>query len=273
MRSKKLVVYSCLTGGYDYIRPVICDNDIDFIMFTDTEEQDWPENTGWTFRKVNNSFADTPHMLNRYYKLHPHIVVPEYETSFYIDTNIQILNTASLKERNKELTDSNIYIAASKHPDRKCIYEECKAVVKFNKIKKKEAQSHKAFLISEGYPKDNGLFENNLIWRKNHDGNATLLMNKWWDILNQEGLSKRDQLSFVYVLWKLGLKCEKLFGEKTCTRNHSSFKIIGGHKIKSDVKTFKDIRKYIIQVRFKKDVKIIRLFGIYFLNKKKKFEM
>jgi len=238
-------------------------------MFTDTEENVWPENTGWIFKKVNKSFADTPHMLNRYYKLHPHIVVPEYDTSFYIDTNIQILNAVSLKNRNSELADSSAFIAASKHPSRKCIYEECEAVVKFNKIKKIEAQKHKNFLIKEGYPEDNGLFENNLIWRKNHDSDTILLMDKWWSILNQDGLSKRDQLSFVYVLWKLGLQCEKLFGEDTCTRNHSSFKIIGGHKVKENISSFKKIRKFIIQIRFKKNVKIIRLFGIYLLNKQK----
>jgi len=270
MISHKLVVYSCLTGGYDEIRQVVNDIDIDFIMFTDLNENEWPKDTGWTFRKVDNSLASTPHLLNRYYKMHPHIIVPEYKTSFYIDTNIQILKTDALKERNKTLTESNAFIAISNHPDRKCIYEECKAVVKFNKIKKIDAYKHKQYLINEGYPKNNGLFENNLIWRNNHNENTILLMNEWWLIVNKEGLSKRDQLSFVYVLWKLGMECVQLFGEKTCTRNHPEFKIKGGHKVKSNIVGFKEIRKTIIQIRLQKDIKIIRLFGIYLLNKNTK---
>jgi hypothetical protein len=268
MESQKLVVYSCLTGGYDDIRSVVKDIDIDFIMFTDINEDEWPKNTGWTFRKVDESLASTPHLLNRYYKMHPHVVVSEYESSFYIDTNIQILKTDALKTLNKKLTESDSFIAISTHPDRKCIYEECKAVVKFNKIRKADAKKHKEFLIENGYPKNNGLFENNLIWRKSHNKNTILLMKEWWATINKEGLSKRDQLSFVYVLWKLEMKCESLFGEKNCTRNHPDLKIIGGHKVKSNIMTFKDIRKSIIQIRLKKDVKIIRLFGVYLLNKK-----
>lgn len=271
MESQKLVIYSCLTGGYDDIRSVVKDVDIDFIMFTDINEDELPKNTGWTFKKVDESLASTPHLLNRYYKMHPHVVVSEYATSFYIDTNIQILKTDALKKLNKKLAESDSFIAISTHPDRKCIYEECKAVVKFNKIRKADAKKHKEFLIENGYPKNNGLFENNLIWRQSHNKNTILLMKEWWATINKEGLSKRDQLSFVYVLWKLEMKCDSLFGEKNSTRNHPDLKIIGGHKVKSNIMTFKDIRKSIIQIRLKKDVKIIRLFGVYLLNKKNIF--
>ena len=53
----------------------------------------------------------------------------------------------------------------------------------------------------EGYPENNGLITAPILIRKHFDNEVTKVMEAWWNIVNTE--SKRDQLSFNYVAWKL----------------------------------------------------------------------
>ena len=55
------------------------------------------------------------------------------------------------------------------------------------------------FLQQQGMPRNFGLNETNIIYRK-HTANVKKLMDDWWFMI--ENYSKRDQLSFSYVLWK-----------------------------------------------------------------------
>ncbi|MCT4552681.1 MAG: DUF616 domain-containing protein [Alphaproteobacteria bacterium] len=224
MKNQKLVIYSCMTGGYDDILPVPKDNNIDFVMFTDTPKDKLPKDSNWEFRQIDSTVARDSHFINRYYKVHPHKFLSDYEASIYIDSNIQIMNTDYIKDRHNELLGGKEIISIPKHPERKCVYEEISGVIINNKDKLGKVKNSLKFLIREGYPEKNGLFENGFTWRRHNNKKCIEVMNTWWKVLSDPNLSKRDQLSLVYSAWKHDLKIEMFWKDGKCCKTSDDFK-------------------------------------------------
>ena len=59
------------------------------------------------------------------------------------------------------------------------------------------------FLQEQGMPKNYGLADCSVIARKHHDIACIGLMEQWWEEFLRN--SRRDQLSFPYVLFKNGM--------------------------------------------------------------------
>ena len=80
--ANKLIVYTCVTGGYDSVsRPTALPDWADFVCFG----QDAPI----TWQARDNT------QLARYAKLNPHLVLPEgYEYCLWIDGNIDVVDPA-----------------------------------------------------------------------------------------------------------------------------------------------------------------------------------
>ena len=78
--------------------------------------------------------------------------------------------------------------------------------------------------ISEGYPKNNGLATNPIIVRNHNDSDAIAVMEDWWSEIKYN--SKRDQLSFNYIVWKNQFNFVYLQGD---SRNNEYFVSVGKH--------------------------------------------
>jgi len=78
---------------------------------------------------------------------------------------------------------------------------------------------------SDGYPVANGLVATRLMIRNHRSEKVEEFMNSWWNELNLK--SKRDQLSFNFVLWKHPLSMAYLDFKKTIT---SDFKMNFSHQ-------------------------------------------
>ena len=88
--TKKYVVYTALFGGYDVLPDITSNKSslIDYVCFTDS---DLCDAKGWNVVKVDwGSEQLTPAMMNRYFKLHPHVELSGYTFSLYVDANIKI---------------------------------------------------------------------------------------------------------------------------------------------------------------------------------------
>jgi hypothetical protein len=138
-------------------------------------------------------------MLNRYCKIFPDVFFKDYDYSIYIDGNIYIFG--DLYPLVNKMGEHSIGIFS--HPKRRDIYTEAAAVIYLNNAKacdvKRQIQAYK----KEGFPENWGLYENSLIIRKHNDEICKKLMKLWWQQLNI--YTCRDQLSFMYSLWKLNL--------------------------------------------------------------------
>ena len=197
---KRLAVYTSIYGKYDKLcEPLYVDPNCDYYILTD---QYIPEDSIW--KKIDFEFPEyinTNFLKNRYVKMFPNLVFPDYSYSLYIDGNITVVSEVSLY-----LNDFNCRsgIAMHKHPASSDLYDEIEACLMTEKITNDEASYLRKRLQDEGFPKNFGMLECNIILREHNKDACKLIMSTWWDEL-LHGL-KRDQLYFTYSLYKNGYK-------------------------------------------------------------------
>lgn len=211
---KKYVIYTAMVGGYDEImQPVVVDDRFDYILFSNDIKED---RLGvWQVRPIAYTNPDNTRIC-RYVKTHPEELLPGYDASVWMDSNIRIM-TSAVYERIVELYESGSLIASMNHPLRDCIYDEAFEVMYLRFEKEKIVVDWCQKLRKERYPKHNGLYETNVMFRKHNTSLISETNVMWWDCI--EKYSKRDQLSFNYVLWKLSVKCEYFFDKYTDVRS------------------------------------------------------
>ena len=195
---KKIVVYTCISGGYDNLKEVVnTESNIRYICFTDQDIQ----SETWEVRRI-------PEFLNyleqtkraRCLKILPNLFLEEYEFSVWVDGNIQVIGDINkLVEENKKF-----YFSIPKHPDRICVYEESRAVISLKKDTEEIVNSQIKKYKDLEYPENYGLVQSNVIIREHNNENCVKIGQGWWDelLLN----SKRDQLSFNFSIWKKDYK-------------------------------------------------------------------
>ena len=246
---KKYAIYTAMVGGYDEImQPVVVDDRFDYILFSNDIKED---RVGvWQVRPIVYTNPDNTRIC-RYVKTHPEELLPGYDASVWMDSNIHIM-TSAVYERIVELYESGSLIASMNHPLRDCIYDEAFEVmyIRYEREKVVVDWCHK--LRKENYPKHNGLYETNVMFRKHNTSLISETNVMWWDCI--EKFSKRDQLSFNYVLWKLGVKCEYFLGEHQCVHNSTHFSYIEHQNIGKKIYTYSN-DEWLLKYAYKKPYK------------------
>lgn len=193
----KKVVYTAISGNCDII-PVIHDyvrEGWQYVCFTDNKTLLRLGSIGhWKIIPLVYSRLDSTKNA-RWHKTHPFELFPDAEETLWVDANINIL-TPYIFEL-VENADKDLLVP--KHYCRKSVYQELKAVKALSRESSDNINIIEKFFLSEGMPDNFGLNETNIIFRK-HTPAITKLMQEWWFMI--EHYSKRDQLSFSYVLWK-----------------------------------------------------------------------
>lgn len=198
-RKSKIIIYTAITGNYDnLIQHKHISMDFDYVCFTDQEIK----NPGiWKIDKLKNIDIDDTRKA-RYHKIFPNKILSKYDYSIWIDANIDVLDD-SLEKSILNLIKENALIGVVPHFERNCIYQEGKACIDIEKESSEIVLQQMAFLKKENYPKNNGLYETNILFRKHNEKLIFDTMDDWWQMVKK--FSKRDQLSFNYVLWKNNL--------------------------------------------------------------------
>lgn len=194
---KRFVVYTVVVGNYDVVRqPAVIDDRFDYILFSDSTMI----NPGvWQIRQIpyvssNNVFKA------RYPRINARQVLSEYEASLYIDGNVQI-TSQNVYNRFAELVENGVEWASIKHQGRKGLYSELNAIIGLGWVHDYEVIDWYKFLRKEKFPDENGLFENNVIFRT-HTQQVDKVNSIWWSTMKQFAL-RRDQFSLMYALWKV----------------------------------------------------------------------
>lgn len=195
-RNKK-VIYTCITGDYDgLIEPKFISDDFDYICFTDSV---FVRNGLWEIRPLPKEVENLPQIKKqRYVKINAHKVLPEYDLSVWIDGNVEV--TGNINILMESIIKDNISVYVPQHPQRNCIYKEAKAVLSMRKDKPEIVNPQMNRYREEGYPKDFGLLQSNILIRKHNEEDCIRLMEAWYNELKDN--SHRDQLCFNYILWK-----------------------------------------------------------------------
>ncbi|WP_337019103.1 glycosyltransferase domain-containing protein [Oceanobacillus massiliensis] len=199
---KDVVIYTAISKGYDDLKiPYSVSDRCDYVCFTDD-----PSLHGgpWDVRPFPNEDQRLDQIRKcRQVKIQPHVFLPEYQYSIWVDGNIEI--TADIDELiEKHFDQPGPGFLSFDHPWRDCIYVEAEGVIENKKgieigYGDRRVRDQMAKYRAEGMPEKNGLIESNVIMRK-HTPEVKKVMDQWWQEVKTH--SRRDQLSFNYVAWK-----------------------------------------------------------------------
>lgn len=210
----KIVVYTCVTGGYEKLVQPVKTKGVDYVCFTD--DTGCTAN-GWELRPIPEELSGlTKVKQQRMVKVCPHKYLPEYDISIWVDGSIHI--KGDVKEFLGGIIYSGYSVFIPTHPARTCIYREAVAVKSLRKdttdLPDKQMKKYK----EEGFPEKYGLVQTNIIVRWHNNEDCIELMETWAEEIRN--FSHRDQLSFNYAVWKTNTKCFKAIDKKTCNSKY-----------------------------------------------------
>ena len=138
-----------------------------------------------------------------------HVLFPEADVTLWVDCGlVPILDPAQLAET--YLADHDL--CTFRHSRRDCAYAEAEACIRMDKddpevIRRQMLRYHRV-----GYPYHNGLAETGALLRRRKD--LVNVFNETWCEAIDKG-SVRDQLSFDFCCWNLGLRYSVFPGKVT----------------------------------------------------------
>ncbi len=200
MASKGIAVYTAIFGGYDKLLPVRVVGDSDYICFSDCEIEAPPP---WQVRIIDPPHPD-PRFASRYYFDQSTLVLPEYKYT------IMHSGSAALEVPPETLLQylADTDIAGFCHR-RVSVYKEPFMVAKVGKDKMENMVEQMNRYRSEGFL-GKPLSACTLLIRRNTRAIRKFEKRWWHEVVNG---SHRDQLSFDYVRWKLGVKITYIPGD------------------------------------------------------------
>ena len=210
----RICVYTCITGDYDSVNEIQNkEKGIDYYLFTNNKDI---HSKTWNVVLIEDKTLDN-HRLSRKIKMLGHPMINnKYDIFVWMDASI--VWKSSIKDFVNKFLKNNSF-AAFKHSQRNCIYEESHECLRLRKDTKDNITKHIAFLRQENYPEQFGLCEMTVFIRKK-DPIVEKTMKLWFDMVCN--YSKRDQLSFMYAVWKTGLKID-LIEENVWKNDYFSF--------------------------------------------------
>lgn len=199
----EIIVYTCVTGGYDKLRPVrAAEPGVSFVCFTDSPRR-IPH--GWHVRPLQSPHRLTNgHDINRYHKMFPHRLFPDNRFSIYLDGNVWF--DGKYRGMVQGLQSHGACLGAFRHPKGRGVFEESEMCVRLNKLHRSEVpvlEQQLRCYEGEGFNLSTSITVNNLLARDHCHSGFAAAMALWWSQLFE--FTSRDQLSLNYVLWKTGI--------------------------------------------------------------------
>lgn len=229
---KRLVIYTCITGGYDRIAdPGYTVPWADYIVFSPEKL----ESGIWQWRPLQHIDKDNTR-TSRWHKLNPHLLFPDSDYSLWIDGNI-IIKDSAFYESVEKLMDSGEKYAAILHPKGGNIVDEAKRILHNDKESMCRLARVLRHLRSENFPKNSAIYETNILLRAHNDTEVKKSDELWWASLSE--YTSRDQMTHSYSLWKCGIKPTLLLPEGTDVRKSPSFEYVLHGKIWKKDKSLK----------------------------------
>ena len=200
--SERIAVYTAEFGNYDDIpKPIIQPDNIDYFLITDRKSV---PSGSWKVLDpadcIPAEYRERPQLANRWCKMHPHVLFPEYSASIYVDANTLIVSDLTeLVNRMEEYP-----VAMFLHKNRTCVYREVEACLIKEKAPKEALEAERRRLKEHGVPENYGLLEATVIARRHRDPRCVELTEKWWDTFLQG--AGRDQISLIDALWQMKIR-------------------------------------------------------------------
>lgn len=195
MQDKQLVIYTAISGGYDRLRePEAVSETCDYVCFSDRNLR----SRRWSIRRFDEAFDDSTFAAKKP-KVLPHRYFADYDYSIWVDGNILV------KRDLRPLVDEyliDVDVALFEHPTgRRSIAREAEKCIELNKELPSRLREQVQRYYELGYPDPNhSLPTCFVIFRRHNAESIRLAMEEWWSHILC--YSKRDQVSFPFVMWK-----------------------------------------------------------------------
>jgi hypothetical protein len=160
----------------------------------------------WTIKQVSKTHDDNG-ISNRFYKFISHKIFPDHDYCLYFDSKV------ILKDDLENVPDKYLNNIATffKHPSRWCLYQELPIVVGMRFDTQDRVNKIYQILVENQYPRNNGLTENNIFLRSHKNEKLNKALEQVYYMIHN--LSRRDQIVFMYCLWKHGCLDDIFFEE------------------------------------------------------------
>lgn len=225
MINDEIVIFTCVTNGFDEVRPVPKDFPFKCILFTDDIEK---KVKGWDTCYISSNKI-SPIKSNRLIKIKLHPEILKYKNSIYIDGNVEI-HIRALKLIN-EFLNSKFNMALNKHPRFNSVYEDLFEIFRVGIADGNKVISVLKRCIRLGISNNDPFYECNIIFRK-HNVNTFNLLDDWWHYF--ENGTGRDQAAFVMAAKKNKLEILDLnLGD--CRTNPGKSFSINTHNTKKNI--------------------------------------
>jgi hypothetical protein len=172
-----MVIYTAITNKYDTLPKAL--KGFKCVCFTDDPELTSDE---WEIRYIKDLNHKEPKILN--HKYFPN------ELTLWIDANVDLHSIPEV--------DLDTHLATFKALDHQCAYQEAKNCIAWNKDTEENIEKMVRIMKADGYPEQNGMSACAVILRYG-DKSLIPFEKLWWDCVQ---ITKRDQVSFNYALWK-----------------------------------------------------------------------
>ena len=236
---KKIAIITSIYGNYDNFKSqdnVRGSDKVDWYCFTDNAKikasEKWKIITTPYHSVINSDYLQYKNYYNninsvkvknmmsaKYYKLQSHHVglLQKYDYYIWIDGSI-FLRDDFIKNIT-DLINEDYNLINFKHSVRDNIKDELSASM-YAKYDNQNLKYQYSQYIKDGFEDNVGLFENTIFIRKNVS-HINALFDLWW--VHNLKYSFQDQISYPYVLWKSGIKVDKVIHENVFNNEKYSF--------------------------------------------------
>lgn len=204
----KNIIYSCVFGMHSFYDKLDLDG-WDKVILTDKPEY-VKADPCWTIKVVHKTHEDNG-VSNRFYKWLSHKIFPEYDRVMYFDSKVILRNDLNnvINRYIRQMNTHNRIGVFYNHPRTRCIYKETIEVVRQNRETQSNCDILMKLLREKRFPEDIGLTENNIFIRDNNNPLFNKALEEMYYIIHN--MIKRDQLVFMYILWKYDFLTEIIF--------------------------------------------------------------
>lgn len=192
--SSQIAVYTANVGRYDRLTAPVTAAGTRWVCFADVRLE---AVAPWEVRLKSRQFRENV-MEGKRFKCCPHLHLPNYRYSVWQDASVRLKVAPQVFLEFLQGAD----IALMRHPNRDCAYREAKVCRDYRLDKPKRLRGQADRYRREGFPERWGLWDCSFIVRR-HTPEVNVFGELW--LAEIEANSRRDQISFPYLAWKMGI--------------------------------------------------------------------
>lgn len=201
--SKKIVVYTCVTGIYDKLKqPYTHGDNVEYVCFTNRPKK---VPNGWrTVPYASPTSCKNGHNINRFHKIFPHLLFPDNQYSIYMDGNIEY--KADILFLADQFKTKGVGIGAFRHNLLRTVAseaEECRSCGKFNSQDLQRYKHQLAYYQQSGFDLSTPISANYFLVRDHSNIEMQNAMSLLWSQISK--FTRRDQLCLQFVLWQMNV--------------------------------------------------------------------